>query len=168
MLKVNPKCLERLTVMEEFKISTQQIFKTATVDRPIEAVWQLWTTSEGLKSFFGYDNTFELVPGGPFEIYFDEEAPVGEKGSETCKVLSYLPYKMLSFSWNAPPEQGFVRNNPYKTWVVLQFEVKAEGITTVNLHHLGWPEGDAWDEAYRYFEIAWGKVLSWFVEVCAQ
>lgn len=148
------------------RISDKQIAKSATVNTPIEAVWRLWTTHEGLKSFFGYDNTVELVPGGPFEIYFLKEAPYGERGSETCKVLSFLPLRMLSFSWNAPPDQSFVRNNSYKTWVVIQFEETEGGGTRVLLHHLGWPLGEEWDKAYSYFDSAWGKVINWFESAC--
>lgn len=152
---------------EALMFSDQFIFKTAVVGLPIEAVWQMWTTHQGLKSFIGYDNNICMLPGGAYEIYFNKEANAGEKGSETCKVLSYLPHKMLSFSWNAPPEYPYVRNNPYKTWVVLAFETTAEGLTKVELYHLGWPIGEAWDEVYHYFDVAWGKVMVRFIEVCS-
>ena len=44
---------------------------------PVEAVWQAWTTSEGIKSFFAPDARVEARPDGPFEIYFNPYAPPG-------------------------------------------------------------------------------------------
>ncbi len=57
----------------------------------------MWTTSEGLRAFFGVDNRIEMVSGGAFEIYFLMENEYGLRGSEGCKVISLLPQKMLSF-----------------------------------------------------------------------
>ena len=75
-------------------------------------VWKCWTTSEGFKSFSECDSTIELKVGGPFEIYFRANNPEGERGSEGCKILSYEPGSMLSFSWNAPPKFAAARAQP--------------------------------------------------------
>jgi uncharacterized protein YndB with AHSA1/START domain len=100
----------QLTIGQEtMRISDKQIKKTRAINEPVEKLWRRWTTHEGLKTFFGADNKIELMPGGAFEIYFLINNPVGLRGSEGCKVLSYLPYQMLSFSWNAPPQNKEIR-----------------------------------------------------------
>lgn len=86
------------------RISTERIVKSRRVPCTIETAWRKWTTHEGLLSFFGRDNRIELTPGGPFEIYFLMDNSPGLRGSEGCKVLSYLPQEMFSFTWNAPPQ----------------------------------------------------------------
>ena len=93
----------------------RQIKKSGVINEPIDNVWWRWTTHEGLKSFFGVDNKIELKPNGSFEICFLMDNPVGLRGSERCKVLSYLPKKMLSFTWNAPPQYQEVRDSDYQT-----------------------------------------------------
>lgn len=102
----------------------------------------------------------ELTPGGPYEIYFLLENPEGTRGGEGNTVLSFLPPKMLSFTWNAPPSIPEVRNHIHKTWVVVQLEKIDSKNTKVSLDHLGWLAGEKWDETYAYFDRAWDIVLN--------
>lgn len=135
------------------------IHKVVVVPAMIDEVWEAWTTSAGARTFFGSDAKIELAIGGRFEIYFDKNEPPGRRGSEGCKVLSYLPKEMLSFSWNSPPEIPAMRN--VYIWVVVQFEQMETHSTRVTLTHLGWQEGPEWDKSYAYFNRAWGTVLFW-------
>ncbi|MGE0710087.1 MAG: SRPBCC domain-containing protein [Planctomycetota bacterium] len=130
-----------------------------SVEVPAEParVWAAWTTSAGFEGFFGVPCWIELEPGGAYELYFDGEQPLGARGSEGCRVLSYLPERMLSFSWNAPPDFGELRGQ--HTWVVLELEPLGPG-TRVSLTQLGWGVGGRWPELQAYFERAWGMVLA--------
>lgn len=140
------------------KITDKKILKTVTLNTTVEKAWCKWVTPDGLRSFFGRDNRIELKPGGDFEIYFMMDMPYGLKGSEGCKVLSYIPNKLFSFTWNAPPSLMAERNSGYYTWVVVEFK-DSGGKTEITLTHLGWPEGDNWQKVYDYFDSAWGRVL---------
>lgn len=148
------------------KISDRRIEKTRAVNCPIRLAWWKWTTHEGLLTFFGKDNMVELRLDGPFEIYFLMDNPPGLKGSEGCKVLSYLPERMLSFTWNAPPQHPEVRNHKHKTWVVVTFKPIGDSRTEVSISHLGWLTGNNWDAVYDYFDKAWVTVLDWLEESC--
>jgi len=120
-------------------------------------VWQAWTTVEGVTSFFASRANVELSIGGPYEILFNLDAPPGSQGSEGCRVLSYLPPEMLSFSWNAPPQYPDVRWE--RTWVVVQLMAEGPQETRVALTHLGWREGETWAQVFDYFTRAWDVVL---------
>ena len=133
------------------------IRKELSVPAAQERVWHAWTTSEGVKSFFAPRAKVELAIGGTYEMYFDLSAPPGSRGAEGCRILSYLPPRMLSFSWNAPPKFPAVRKVP--TWVIVELQEQGAGICSVCLTHLGWQEGDDWDEVYDYFDKAWDLVL---------
>ena len=152
--------------MDMKHINNKIIVKTKTVNCPVDTVWWKWTTHEGLLTFFGPDNKIELKPGGAFEIYFLPDNPKGLQGGEGCKIISYLPKKMVSFTWNAPPEHPEIRNHDHKTWVVLNFSSISEKQTEVELNHLGWLDGEKWDEVYNYFDSAWDTVLGWLEESC--
>lgn len=138
----------------------REIHKQLTVAASPREVWQAWTTSEGIKSFFGRDADIELAVGGKFEVYFALEAPQGSRGSEGCKVLAYLPEKMLAFSWNAPPSIPILRDAGAKTQVVLQFAPVRGDRTRVSLTQHGLGQGKEWDEYHAYFDRAWGNVLT--------
>ena len=73
------------------------------------------------------------------------------------RILSYAPFEMLSFEWNAPPAFPAVREQ--KTWVVVLMKPVGEAATTVSLTHLGWGRGEEWDQVYAYFTRAWDIVL---------
>ena len=148
------------------KITNKQILKSTVVGCSLDTAWWKWTTHEGLLTFFGEDNKIELAPGGAFEIYFNKDAPYGSRGSEGCKVLSYLPKQMLSFSWNAPPKFKEVRESDYHTWVVAEFKNESENRTEVTITHLGWPEDSRWDPVYEYFDKAWDTVIGWLDKSC--
>lgn len=135
------------------------LHKSRRIRADQKTIWEKWTTHSGLKSFIGLDNKLDFRLGGAYEIYFLLENPPGTRGGEGNTVLSYLPHKMLSFTWNAPPSIPEVRNHAHKTWVVVQLEEVAVGQTLVSLDHLGWLDGDKWDEAYAYFDRAWDIVL---------
>lgn len=149
---------------ENIKISDKKIMKSVEVPLCVKEVWKKWTTHEGLLTFFGEDNKIELFPGGAFEIYFLIDEPYGLRGSEECKILSYLPEKMLSFTWNAPPSIPQIRISEYKTWVVVEFNSVNESNTEIVLTHVGWPEDTNWDSTYQYFDNAWEIVLLMFLE----
>jgi predicted enzyme related to lactoylglutathione lyase len=87
------------------------------------------------------------------------DAPIGKRGSEACKVLSYLPKKYLSFSWNAPPQFEEVRSSTYNTWVVIEFNVLSNQQTELILTHLGWPKDERWNPVFDYFDKAWDQVF---------
>ena len=142
------------------------IEKTRIVNCSIDTVWWKWTTHEGLKTFFGPDNKIDLSIGGAYEIYFLPDNPYGQKGGEGNKILSFLPESMLSFTWNAPPQFPEIRNHEHRTWVVVEFRAVDDGNTEVRISHLGWLDGEQWDDVYEYFDKAWGTVLEWLDQSC--
>jgi uncharacterized protein YndB with AHSA1/START domain len=143
-------------------ITDREIYKEVTVKGSLDDVWRAWTTNEGANEFFSPHTNIQCRTGGPYEIYFSGpgEAPRGERGSEGCKVLSFLPKSMLSFEWNAPPKFGPLRD--IHTRVVIDFEpVRADSVR-VRFHHLGWGADPGWNEIYDYFDKAWGFVMANF------
>ncbi len=132
--------------------------KEITIPASLKQVWDAWTTTEGVKSFFSPAAKIELAIGGAYEIYFVLENPHGSKGSEDCRVLSFLPREMFSFEWNAPPEFGELRGQ--HTRVILQFQELESGKVKVILSQLGWGKGEDWGRLYDYFDKAWDYVLN--------
>jgi len=136
--------------------------KERVLAAPRSEVFAAWATEEGWKRVYGPDReeiaaNIDLEIGGRYEWLFN-----GAVGSNGCQVLSYIPDRMLSFSWNAPPEQAESRAK--RTWVVVELEDAGEGETLVRLTHLGFGEAAHWDETYAYFDKAWEYVLGTMAE----
>jgi uncharacterized protein YndB with AHSA1/START domain len=127
------------------------------VSGSVEALWDAWTTEEGIKSFFSPACNVDLRVDGPYEILFFPEAEPGKRGAEGVRVLAFQPQRMLAFTWNAPPRLPAVRSQ--WTHVVVRFQALGEQQTRVTLHHDGWGEGGEWDAAFDYFDDAWPNAI---------
>lgn len=134
------------------------IKKEVAVEGSVEAVWQAWTTSSGLETFFGRHCRIEPRPEGVLEIWFDPEAPAGRRGAEGLMVLGVQPYKMLSFTWSAPPQFPDARRQ--RTSVVVRFKELGQNRSLVRLIHSGWGEEGEWQQSFDYFTRAWDIVLT--------
>lgn len=125
-----------------------------------EEVWRAWTTSEGVKRFFAPDARIDLKIGGAYEILFDPDEPEGKKGSEGSKILCYAPGRILSFTWGAPTQFERSRRE-IAQWVVVYIDPVSDGQTLVRLLEFGWRDDEEGEQVYKYFDRAWGSVLSW-------
>ena len=133
------------------------IEKSIEIAATLDQAWEAWTTREGIVSFFAPDAVIEPRVGGAFHIHIDPAAPAGSKGADDMRYLALQPKKMLSFDWNAPPHLPAARAQ--RTLVIVRFEPLGEKLTRVTLHHTAWGDGGEWDQAYAYFDRAWGNVL---------
>lgn len=144
-------------------VSDRAIVQEADLSLSAEQAFALWSSSEGLAKWWTESSRVELRPGGHYELYFLLDEPYGRRGSEGCRVLSYLPDRMISFTWNAPPNLAKTRHR--HTWVVVETTPRSEGGSGVQLTHLGWPRhtwdepGSQWPETFAYFEQAWERVF---------
>lgn len=158
----NPHFAPPLVAAGVGDVSPRTIVLERSIARPRAEVWKLWSSTEGITSWLVSSAKVELRVGGPFELHFmSADVPSGSRGSEGCRVLSFIPERMLSFTWNAPPHLDRVR--AHCTWVVLELEDEGEH-TKVRLTHTGWPAAafqteQQWPMCFEYFERAWAAVL---------
>lgn len=73
------------------------------------------------------------------------------------RVLAVQQNRLFSFTWNAPPHLPEARAQ--RTFVTVRLHPLSAGETRVRLTHVGWGDGGQWDQAYDYFDKAWGAVL---------
>lgn len=132
------------------------LVKEVVVPATRAEVWRAWTTDEGARMFLSPWTRIEARPGGAFEIYFSDEAPEGQRGSEGCVVASLAPEEMLGFTWSAPPQ--FAACRAQRTLVVVRLEDDPGG-TRVRLEQTGWGPGEEWSQVRAYFDKAWPYVL---------
>lgn len=151
------------------QLAPTELHAAVEVPRARAACFADWSDSARMTAWLGVPTRIEARIGGPYELHFLADAPAGLRGSDHCRVLSLLPGRMLSFTWNAPPTQPATRLR--HTWVVLQFTTLDSGHTRVDLHHTGWPAegfdasggplpGSPWAETFAYFAAAWPRMLA--------
>jgi uncharacterized protein YndB with AHSA1/START domain len=121
-----------------------------TVPAPPDAVWQAFSTSEGLSTWLTPNATVDLRLGGEWTARF----PGGSTGGGT--IISFVPGKELVLSALAPDRFPTVRAQ--RTQVVFDFEPHGSG-TLIRLTQTGWQEGPEWDRAYEYLLAGNGQLL---------
>ncbi len=135
--------------------------KEGVVSVPLGEVWNAWTTSEGVMTFLAPKANVQLLIGGPYELYFDLDSPLGFQGTEGCKVLGFDPERSLAFDFLAPPQFPNVRR--LQSRVDLEFEeVQRGGVVRVSLAHSGFLEGEEWDEYFEFSSWSWDLALRRF------
>lgn len=134
------------------------VTKQVVVAAPIQAVWQAWTTREGIVSFMAPEAEIDARVGGAFHIHFNPFGEPGRKGADDMRYMALQPPTMLSFDWNAPPHLAQIRAQ--RTFVVVRLKELGPASTQVDLTHIGWGDGGEWDLTYSYFDRAWGTVLA--------
>lgn len=138
--------------MDKNVLRKETVTSTAVAD-----VWTVWTTNDGITSFLAPKANIKLEIQGPYEVFFDPEAPLGFRGTEGCKVIGFDQMKQLSVEWKAPPQ--FPNARRQKTRVNVYFET-VEALTKVRIEHSGWQQGEEWDETFQFFDRAWDLDLA--------
>lgn len=159
----NPAFAPTWVSAREGDVADRTIVHSETVPLPRAEVWPLWTSAAGVTRWLVDEAKIELRVGGLYELYFMGDAPLGKRGSETCRVLSFVPGRMVSFTWNAPPHLDKTRSE--HTWVVIELEEAGPSSTKVTVTHTGWPASGLvgepqWEATFVYFDRAWQGVLA--------
>lgn len=136
----------------------QTITKTRYIRLSPESLYRLWTTKDGLNAFFSKDNHIKIIKDGPYEIYFDLDINNPSRGSEGCKVIDFIPNKMIHFTWNVPPIFETLRTSNARTSVRITFDA-VDDLTQIVLTNSGYLDNLIWTEVYAYFDKAWDYVL---------
>jgi uncharacterized protein YndB with AHSA1/START domain len=121
-----------------------------TIPAPVAAVWQAFTTSEGLSTWLTPGAVVDLRPGGEWTAHFP-----GSTGGGT--ILSFAPRKELVLSALAPEKFPTVRAT--RTRVVFHFESRGDN-TLVRLTQTGWQDGPEWTAAYEYLAVGNAQLLA--------
>jgi uncharacterized protein YndB with AHSA1/START domain len=129
----------------------QELVIQVDVPAPIHAVWQAFTTSDGLSTWLSPEAVVDLRPGGEWSAHF----PGGSTGGGT--IVSFVPEKELVISALAPDQFPHVRAE--RTKAVFRFESRGDS-TVVRLTQSGWQSGAEWTRAYEYLVAGNAQLLS--------
>lgn len=132
------------------------VYVETEIEAPVEALFEAWTSEEGLR-WFAPAAVVEPHVGGAYEIYMRPDAPAGERGSEGGKILAFDRNRLLTVQWAMPPFMPAI--HPHQTVLTLSFEPKGDDKATITLTHSGFGRGPDWDEGLAYFSKAWPLVL---------
>ncbi len=145
-----------------------------------DRTFALWSTDEGVRTFFAPSSRIGRGAGEEYTILFKPvDDPQGlSHGTKGARVLASVPGRFLAFEWitfagdaslgrNAPPlAPPEVRNeSPLPTWVEMDFLPAGDG-TRVAFRHYGFRDGELWTASQAWFARAWQGVLDQLAAEC--
>jgi len=81
----------------------ETLVQEAIVNAPVQEVWRLFTTSDGLMSWMVARADIDLRVGGLMRTRYAADGPLGDDKTIVNRILSYEPERMLSLQVHAPP-----------------------------------------------------------------
>jgi uncharacterized protein YndB with AHSA1/START domain len=147
--KGNEICAQGLTAAEQALTKEKILGLYIKINAPLDSVWSRWTTEKGIKKFFAPACRLEAKPLGRLDILFAPDASPGQRGAEGNIVLAVEAKKMISFTWDCPPQWPEIRK--HRTSVAVRFYETTDSETLVTLTQTGWGSGAEWNEVYTYF-----------------
>jgi uncharacterized protein YndB with AHSA1/START domain len=113
-----------------------------TVPASLDAVWEAFTTREGLKTWLSPDARVDLRNGGEWTAIF----PGNTTGGGT--ITDIVPKSELVMRAMAP--EWFPSVRAERTTATFRFTPLGPDSTLVQLEQTGWHRTDEWDKAYDY------------------
>jgi uncharacterized protein YndB with AHSA1/START domain len=125
----------------------------------IELVWWAWTRGDRVVKWFAPDARIEPFLGGSYELFFNP-ANRDQMGTKGCIITLIQPKERLGFTWKGPDDFVDLMNQEDALTYVLVTLSEEAGKTKVLIEHFGWGEGEEWEKARSWHQMAWTQVLS--------
>jgi len=146
-----------------------------------ERTFLLWSTSDGVRSFFAPSSRIGRGVGDEYRILCrPADDPEGfAHGTKGARILATSPGRFLAFEWitfaedaslgpNGPPVAApeILNESPLPTWVEIEFLPGTGGTTLVDFRHYGFRDGELWSASQKWFTRAWQGVLEGLDRAC--
>ena len=154
-------------VQAQERVLRNEIVIRSTLDK----AWHAMTTVEGMKAWGVRDAVIELKVMGKYHSHYTGK--VGDVGTVSSTVLSYIPRRMLATrlgipdNFMVPDEKGQRVSVPEvikagTLFSVAEFEDLGKGEIRVAVTLVGFGNGREWDLVYGFFEKGNASQLNTF------
>ena len=130
-----------------------------TIDAPVQAVWNVWTSGEGYKALGAAKADVDLRLGGLIRSHYNPAGVLGDEGTIVNRILAYEPLRMLAIRIDKTPK-GFPFKEAWKqTWTVVTLSDLGDGRTRVRVASMGFGADEESVAMRRFFEVGNDTVL---------
>lgn len=141
------------------KVSVSAFQVETEILSTLELVWWAWTRSDRIVQWFAPEAHIEPRLGGAFELFFNP-ANREQMGTKGCLITHFEPQERLGFTWKGPDDFAALMNHDEALTYVLVSMAESEGKTRVVVEHYGWMEGEEWEKARAWHQMAWTHALA--------
>ena len=127
------------------------IVSEAVVNAPVEAVWNAWTTVDGIQSWMVAKADIELRVGGLWRTSYTRDADLAGDAAIHHRILAFDPPRMLAFQTIKTPK-NFPFAGIVRTWTVVYLEPAGAGQTKVTGRMVGYGDDQETLKMRAFFE----------------
>lgn len=127
---------------------------SAVIDAPVEAVWDAFTTEDGIEAWMVPVTSIDLRVDGEWRTSYNPQSTLDDADTIVHTILSYEPQRMISVRTRPPASAArlFGDVDFSQLWSVFRFDPTDNGRTRVTISGMGYGDGPAWDRVYDFFE----------------
>ncbi len=132
--------------------AAEPLVTEAIINAPVQEVWRLFTTGEGMQSWMVARADIDLKVGGLMRTRYSDDGALGDDKTIVNRILSFEPERMLSMQVHTPPADFPFRDDVGDMWTVIYFQPLEPGMTHVRVVGLGFRDDEASARMREYFK----------------
>jgi uncharacterized protein YndB with AHSA1/START domain len=132
--------------------SAAPLVNEAIINAPVDEVWRLFTTAEGMQSWMVPRAEIDLRVGGLMRTRYGEDGALGDDKTIVNRILSFEPQRMLSLQVDKAPADFEFRDHVAGMWTVIYFQPLEPGMTSVRVVGLGFRDDASSARMREYFK----------------
>ena len=121
------------------------------VEASLTEVWNVWSTSEGLRAWMAPHAEIDLRVGGLMRANYNPDGQLGDSQTIVNTVLSFEPQRMISIKVVKTPEGFPFPNTITQMWSVIYFAAVDANKTSVREASLGFGSDDESQRMREFF-----------------
>lgn len=123
-----------------------------TVNAPIAALWNVWTSGEGYKALGVAKAEVDFRIGGLIRSHYRATGVLGDEGTIENRILAYEPRRMIAIRIERPPKSFPFQESWKKTWTVITLTDLGNGRTHLRIASMGFGTDEESRSMRRFFE----------------
>jgi uncharacterized protein YndB with AHSA1/START domain len=132
---------------------TREVFEIE-IDAGVDAVWEAFTTTPGIKSWVAPLAEIDFRVGGKWRANYNAEGKLGDPTTIENTILAYDPKRMISLKATTFPEGFPFVEAARETWTVFYFAPVTTSRTKITVVGLGYTDSEQSQEMRSFFEEA--------------
>jgi uncharacterized protein YndB with AHSA1/START domain len=134
-------------------IDAPSFVNEGTINAPIAAVWQVWTSNEGYKRLGVAKADVDFRVGGLIRSHYGEKGVIGDDETIQNRILAYEPQRMIAIRIDRPPKSFPFKEAWKSTWTVITLSDAGNGRTHLRVASMGYGTDEESMKMRKFFEV---------------
>jgi uncharacterized protein YndB with AHSA1/START domain len=123
-----------------------------TINAPVAAVWNVWTTSEGYKSLGVAKADVDFKLGGLIRSHYSASGTLGDEETIENRILAYEPKRMIAIRIERTPKSFPFKEAWKHTWTVITLTDLGDNRTHIRIASMGFGTDEESASMRKFFE----------------